>query len=180
MAIEESNTRKNSVLDKLFLTGFRVDADVDNPLFYTLWESVNGRPLDHNGYPIIFFSSDKWQEALAISTCQCNQLPIDTDSLSNCAYMDIAMAIYEIGLLDETAKVNIVDVVNLLLDFIAFLPEERVNMHYKKIMETAADYFTFNKSIEGLFQSVEFSRIELTQAIEWAVGATILYAKFVY
>ena len=163
-----SFTHENTI----FLLGFRIDTDVTDPQFYILWESNNGRPLDHNGYPIIFFSPDKYQEALAISTCQCSQLPIDLDSLNSCEYMDIAMTIYEIESLNKTTNVNIVDELNILLDFVAFLPDERVNMYYKKIMGEAADYFTFDGNIEGLFQAVDFSRFELIQAIEWSVGAT--------
>jgi len=176
MTTEKFNTDENSI----FLVGFRIDTDVAVPQFYILWESDNGRPLDHNGYPILFFSPDKYREALAISTCQCNRLPIDPDSLNKCDYMDIAMTIYEIGAFKKTTNVNIVDVLNILLDFVAFLPDGRVNMYYKKIMETAANYFTFSGNIEGLFQTVDFSRDDLVQAIEWSVGATVLYAKYVY
>jgi hypothetical protein len=115
-----------------------------------------------------------------MSTSQYKQLPIDSDSLNKCEYMDIVRAVYEIESLDETEYSNIVAELNILLDFVSFLPEDRVNMYYKRIMRIAADYFTFDGNIEEFFQTAEFSRSELVQAIQWAIGATVLHAKFIY
>jgi hypothetical protein len=179
MTIEEINRDENSRLE---LVGFRVDGDATIPQFYVLYDVDSSLPIDHNGFPIIFFSRDKYQEAHALSTCQCENLPIDSDSLSKCDtdYFDIAMAIYEIESLSEAVNVGIVDELNLLLDFVSFLPEDRINMYYKKIMGKAADHFTFSNNIEEFFLTAEFSRCELVLAIAWAVGATALYAKYVY
>ena len=146
-----TNEKINTTEDLLYLVSFRVDADVIEPKFYALWESANGLPLDQNGYPIVFFSPTKYQEALAISTSQHKLLPIDSDSLNQCECLDIAMAIYEIESLNKTTNINIVGELNILLDFVSFLPDDRVNIHYKKIMSVAADYFTFDGNIEEFF-----------------------------
>jgi len=177
MTIEQIDRDENSRLE---VVGLRVDADVADSQFYILYDVDTCRPLDHNGYPVVFFSPSKHREALDISTCLREQLPFDPDSLITPVCMDIAMAIHDIGTLDKATNTNIVSELNILLDFIAFLSDGRINMRYKKIMETAADHFTFRRDIEGLFQAVDFSRIELIQAIEWAVGATVLHAKYVY
>ncbi len=161
----------------LEVVGFRIDTDVANPQFYLLYvTSEESRPLDCHGFPIIFFPQSKYQEALAISTCGCNHLPVEFMD----DYFDFTQMIYDLTELDETNNANLLDSLNLILDFVYFLPEERINARFKQIMETAADHFTFSKNIEELFEAVDFTRIELVQAIEWALGATLLWAKYVY
>ncbi len=163
----------------LEIVGVRIDNDVTYPQFYLLYiTSSELRPLDHDGYPILFFPLAKHREALEISTCGCNHLPID--SLDDIFCIDIAEMIYELGEFNETKYANILDSLNMILDFVNFLHEDRINTRYKKIMRTAADHFTFSKNIEELFEAADFTRIELIQAIEWALGATMLWAKYVY
>jgi hypothetical protein len=162
---------------ELYLVGFRIDSENDNGSdFYTLYLDSE-RPLDCDGYPIIFFSIQDMDKALALSNCGCNHLPLPQPE--NYEFIDIAFAIYEIGVCDKTSNANIVDCLNLLLDFVSLLHENRIHKKYKKIMRDAANHFTFSYDIESYFMENEVTRIEIVQAIEWSVGATALWAKYI-
>jgi hypothetical protein len=162
---------------KLYLTGFRLLVDSENDCdFYTLYIDSE-QPIEYNGSPIIFFQKEDISKALALSDCGCEKLPIHAPD--DFDYIDIAFAIYELGTSSDTKDGNIVSVLNVLLDFVSFLHENRIHKEYKKLMREAANYFTFNGNIESYFSSRNKRREELVQAIEWAVGATLLWAKYI-
>ncbi len=164
---------------QLYLIGYRIDSDRcdDKCDFYTLYVD-DERMIDVDGFPIIFFDVNHAQKALETSNCGCEHLTIPP--LDDFAYMDIAQAISDLLEEGKTDKGNIISCLNILLDFLVFLPEIRIQHEYKQRIRIAADHFTFHYEIKGFFEMVDFSRIELIQAIEWALGATLLWAKYIY
>lgn len=162
---------------QLFLVGFRIDAENENTCdFYTLYVDSE-RPIDCDGYPIITLTKDNIQQSLDLSTCGCKHLPFATDD--DLAFIDIAQAVFDIGTKDKTDNANIIDCLNMILDFVSMFHEERVNKVYKKLLRDAANHFTFHYEIKDFFDKKEISREELIWAIEWAVGALLLWAKYV-
>lgn len=159
----------------LEVIGVRIDADATEPQAYLVCFDSN-LPIDCEGYPILFFETNKAAEAVSISNAnEIKSSPI----ISPCIY-DIAQAAYELDVGETTPNANICDCLNIILDFVSFLPEDFVHERYKEILSRAADHFTFTKDIKQFFDLHEITRQELRQAIEWAIGATALYAKFIY
>ena len=173
--------KKYEITDEtqLYLVGYRVDADRtdENWDFYTLYID-DERAIDFDGFPIIFFNVDHMEKALKASDCGCEHLPLPL--ADDIAEMDIAQVVSDLMGEDKTDNGDIVDCLNTLLDFLVFLPEARVHQEYKRRMRQAANHFTFRYEIKEYFENNNVSRIELVQAMEWAVGATLLWAKFVY
>jgi hypothetical protein len=174
MTISKISLDKDSTL---FLVGFRIDSERIEPQFYILYVDSE-RPIDLNGYPIIFFDRNNASKALKESNCGCEHLPFH--SLDEYTYIDIAQAIYEIGICSKTENANILNSLNMILDFVAFLPQDRQHRNSLEIINRAADYFTLSKDINEFFELTKISRIELVQSIEWVIGAIVLYAKFIY
>jgi hypothetical protein len=163
---------------ELFLVGFRINTDTERDCdFYTLYVDSE-RPIDCDGYPIIFFTPKDSSKALALSNCGCDHLPLPT--FGEYAYIDIAQTIYEIGEFDKTDNTNILDSINMILDFVSMLHENRIQREYKKLMRDAANHFTFSYEIDSFFKESGTKRVKLVQALEWAIGATVLWAKYVY
>jgi len=167
---------------RLYLVGFRIDAEREELYdFYTLY--IDGdQAIDVDGFPIIFFDVKHAEKALRLSNCGCGHLPLPSGDFADddFAYMDIAQAVHDLMAEDKTDNSNIVSCLNIILDFLVFLPEERVHQEYKRLMRNAANHFTFRYEIKEYFEASGINRIELIQAMEWAVGATLLWARFVY
>ncbi len=163
---------------QLYLVGYRIDSELFDGKcdFYTLYVD-DERVIDFDGFPIIFFDVNDAEKALSASNCGCEHLTIP--SIADLRYMDIAYAIYELLAVDKTDSGKIVSCLNILLDFLVFLPESRVPTDYKRRMRKAADHFTFNYEIKEYFEENGTTREELVQAMEWTIGATLLCAKYV-
>jgi hypothetical protein len=117
-------------------------------------------------------------KALNMSNCSCNHLAIP--SPENFSFIDIAHALYEIGKCNVTDNANILDCLNMMWDFISFFHADRIHNENKKIIHDAANYFTFNYDIESYFKERNMTRTSLVQAIEWVVGATVMWAKYIH
>lgn len=162
---------------KLYIAGIRIDSDGPNPQFYTVYLDSE-KPLNCEGCPIIFFDLKNAVKAREVSDCGCNDIAFD--SVAEYAYIDIAQAVCAIGSKDTDPSSDITNSLNTLLDFVSFLHEDRTQHEYCKRMKQAAVYFTFNSNINSFFESVDYTRIQLVQAIEWSIGATLLWTKYVY
>jgi hypothetical protein len=161
---------------KLYLVGYRIDSDNNGVDFYALYLD-DERPIDCDGCPIFFSDPSDMSKALDVSNCGCNHLSLP--STENFVYFDIAFTVYEIAEHDKTDNAGLLDSLNALCDFITFFHDDRANEKYKKIIRDAANHFTFSYDIEAYFKENEVTRFDLIKAIEWVVGATALWAKYI-
>jgi hypothetical protein len=163
---------------KLYLVGYRIDSDKSGVDFYALYLD-DERPIDCDGCPIFFFNPNDMGKALDVSNCNCNCNYLSLPSMEDFAYFDIAFTIYQIGKYNKTEDADIINTLNALCDLMTFFHDDRINEKYRKIIRDAANHFTFSYDIEAYFAENEVTRIDLIQAIEWVVGATILWAKYI-
>ncbi len=162
---------------ELYLIGFRIDSLLeDNCDFYTLYVDSE-RPIDSDGYPIIFFKDDDIKKVLETSNCGCEHLPLNLPD--NFCFIDIAQTVLEIGTCEKTNNGNLLDSLNMIRDFIPMLHESRVHKKNWQLLCHAANHFTFSYDIKEFFDKNDVERKELIWAIEWALGATLLWSKYV-
>jgi hypothetical protein len=161
---------------QLYLVGYRIDSDKSGVDFYALYLD-DERPIDCAGCPVFFSNLSDMSKALDISNCGCNHLSLP--NAEDFVYFDIAFSIYEIAACNKTDNADLLDTLNALCDLVTFFHDDRVNEKYRKIIRDAANHFTFSYDIESYFRENEVTRFELIQAIEWVVGATALWAKYI-
>lgn len=163
---------------QLYLVGYRIDdSNTESSDFFTLYFE-DERPIDVDGFPIIFFHPQDMQKALDLSNCGCNHLSIP-NALEEYAFIDFAYTVYEIRNENATEYDHFINCINMTRDFLAMLPEENVPSDFKKILRDATCHFTFNTQIDEFFNKYNHKRELLAQSIEWTLGATLLHARFI-
>jgi hypothetical protein len=162
---------------ELRLIKFGIYSDNETSIgFYVLYRDSE-RPIDYDGFPILFFDPNDMGSALSISDCGCNHLSLP--SVKDTIFIDITSTIYEIGECSRTTNTNLFNTLDRLCDFVTFFHEDRIHSEYSKIIHQAAHHFATSYDIEAFFNEKGTSREELIQSIEWVVGATMLWAKYI-
>jgi hypothetical protein len=116
-------------------------------------------------------------KALNISNCDCNisSLPRINDVI----FIDIARSIYEIGKCNKINDTNLLNTLKILCDFKTFFNDNRIHKEYKKFIDQAVIHFTKSKDVEAFFIENDITRENIVQAIEWVIGAIILWSKYI-
>jgi hypothetical protein len=159
----------------LYLIGFRIEPDIYNPQLYTIY--VDGdRPIMCQGQPIVFFRPDLATAALHKSDCGAAEIGPAPTELQ--AVFDIAAAIYTLNEEDEAEDAELLDCINILLDF-ANCVDELMPKEYRRSLEMLADHLTFNKRFAEFLESNNLERQKITDAIYWTLGMIVYQMKIV-
>ena len=158
----------------LYLTGFRIDPDIYEPQFYTLYVDEDG-PIMSAGCPVLFSRPELAAEAYRISDCDKSEYT----EVPNELYIvyDLTEAIYVIDALDEAPSSSILNCLNVILDFANCLPDELPPL-YRTSIEKLADQLTFEYSFGAFLEASGISRKDIVDGIYWCFGHTLYQMKF--
>lgn len=158
----------------LYLTGFRLDPDIFDPQFYTLYLDDDG-PIMSAGCPVLFSRPELALEAYRISDCDKTEYSEVPDELYT--VYDLTETIYVIDSLDVAPHGSIVACLNVILDFANCLPDE-LPAAYRNAMERLADQLTFEYPFGAFLQTSGISRRDIIDGIFWCLGHTVYQMKF--
>jgi len=153
--------------ETLYLVGFRIDPEVRDPQLYTLYVGCE-RPILRKGRPIVFARPDLAEAALQESDCGAPKVGPAPQEVYT--VFDFAEALYILDSQDEAPKRGVVDCINVILDFVARVPDS-MPTEYRSSLERLADHLTFHLRFAEFLQEQSISRENLTDAFFWSMGA---------
>jgi hypothetical protein len=98
------------------------------------------------------------------------------DELSCVCDVADAIRLVEDNVIDQNA--TIVNTINTLLDLVHSLPLSVPDTH-KKALHSLADHCTFSREIATFFSTSGVSRMDVTHAFYWCIGAVVANSFFV-
>jgi len=159
----------------LYLIGFRIEPDIFDPQMYTIYIN-DDRPIMLKGQPILFPRAELATVALANSDCSASLVgPAPTELY---AVFDIAEAIYTLNEKDEEGSNEILNLLNVILDFVKCV-QITMPLNFHAILTTLADHLTFNKRLPEFFDQHGLTRQMVTDAIFWSIGMILYNAKII-
>jgi hypothetical protein len=160
---------------QLYLVGFRIDPDVSEPQLYTLYVD-DDRPIPGAGRPIVFVRPDLADDALQASDCGAAALGPAPSELY--AVFDLSGALYTLNEEDEDEGSNLLNRINMILDFCKNV-DELMPAAYRSRLESLADHLTFETRFGAFLRENDLSRNEMTDALYWCLGAISYHMKIV-
>jgi hypothetical protein len=128
------------------------------------------------GQPIVFATAGLASKALEVSDCGASEIgPAPTELY---AVYDITDVIYTLCEKDEEEGNEVLDFINVLLDFVNCTEEEMPAL-YRSALEKLADHLTFNRKFVEFFASEELDRKTVCDAIYWTLGMVVYRMKIV-
>jgi hypothetical protein len=165
----------NTQQSTLYLVGFRIEPDIYDPQLYTIYVDSD-RPITFEGQPLVFTRSDLAAAALRKSDCGAARIgPAPTELY---AVFDIADAVYTLNMCDEAEDSELLDCINVLLDFVNCIAEPMPET-YRSALERLADHLTFHKRFADFLASEKLERQTITDAIYWSLGLIVYQMKVV-
>jgi hypothetical protein len=158
---------------RLYLVGFRIEPDIFAPQLYTVY--VEGdRPILREGQPILFVRPELAEAALQRSDCGAAAFgPAPSDLYT---VYDYTSAIYTLNHKEEAENSELLDCINVLLDFCNCI-DEPMPSAYRACLESLADHLTFNKEFASFLYDMNISRKNVTDALFWCMGMIIYWMK---
>lgn len=160
---------------ELYLVGFRIEPDIFDPQMFTIYVN-DDRPILFEGQPILFPRAELAPNALKKSDCGASSFGVAPTELY-CVY-DIASAIYTLNEKDEDESNEVLNLINLVLDF-ANCGKERMPATYRADLSLLADHLTFNYRFTEFLQQHELDRQRVIDALYWAIGMVIYTSKII-
>jgi hypothetical protein len=160
---------------RLYLVGFRIEPDIFDPHMYTIYVD-DDRPILSEGRPILFPRFDL--AAIALSKSDCGASMIGPAPSELYAVFDIAAAIYTLNEKDEESSNEVLNVLNIILDFVN-CTKEKMPASYRRALEMLADHLTFNPNFAEFFDGNIVSRNKVTNAIYWSLGMILYNSRIV-
>lgn len=158
----------------LHLVGFRIEPDIHEPQLYTVY--VDGdRPIMRQGQPLVFGQADLAKAALDASDCGAAALCPPTELYT---VFDIAETVHTLSEKNEEAGSEVLDVINVLLDF-ANCVRVAMPQEYRSALEALADHLTFNKSFGEFLTTSGIQRTTVIDAIYWSLGMIVYNMKVI-
>jgi hypothetical protein len=161
--------------EKLYLVGFRIDPDVSEPQVYTLYVD-DERPVLRGGRPLLFIRPDIAENALKESDCGASAIGPAPQEVY--AVFDIADCLFILDSKDEVPNGNVVDCINVLLDF-ANLLADPMPTQYRVSLEQLADHLTFNLHFADFLEKQNIPRRVLIDALFWCLGSVVCHGRIV-
>lgn len=166
-----------TVTTEIWLIGFSINPDTEYPDLYTLFfPGETDEPLVVEDYIIFFSKPELAAKALKLSAKKeqfLDALPQEVDMVC-----EIADTLYKVNHQDIDPDATIINCLNILLDLVKAIklpiPEE-----YKRVLYTLADHLTFNREISTFYTNEQVSKLEVTNAILWCLGAILSKSKLV-
>ncbi len=157
----------------LYLLGFRIEPDLTEPQLYTIYVD-DDRPILCGGKPILFVRPDLARAAL--QKCDCGAAAFGPAPSQLYAVFDFADAIHTLNLKDEAENAQLLDCINLLLDFCHCI-DKPMPWAYRSCLEALADHLTFHKEFASFLSKKRIPRDAVTDAFSWCMGMIVYKMK---
>jgi hypothetical protein len=159
----------------LYLIGFRIEPDICDPQLYTIYVN-DDRPIMFRGRPILFSKMELAQTALA--KCDCGAAAFGPAPTDVYAVYDITNAICTLCENDEELHSEVLDLVNVILDFTICL-KIKMPDGYREQLELLADHLTFQNNLRTFFSQHNLNRASFVNALYWAIGMIVYNSKII-
>jgi hypothetical protein len=159
----------------LYLIGFRIEPDIFSPQLYTIYVN-DDRPIMYQGQPILFSRAELAE--IALSKSDCGAAAIGPAPAKLYAVFDITDAISTLTDKDEESKSEVLNLINLILDFTNCL-NMKMPGNYRKELELLADHLTFQNNLTTFFNQHNLIRQSVIDALYWAIGMILYNSKII-
>ena len=165
------DTAKSKCSDReaLWLIGFRINPEREDPEIYTLIAHRDkDRPLVVDNQIVFFTRPELAIKALELADPNIKKLgppPKDVDLVC-----DLAETLYLIDSKDIDPSATIINFLNTLFDLVAAI-DTPIPSEYKQVLYSFADHLTFNRGYGKFLTQQKISRSMIINAIYWCVGA---------
>ena len=140
---------------------------------YTLYVMNDvDRPILNNGKIIFFSEPELSQAALKKSTENVSTKVFQFHSLTPALECDLDNIFSLILYGDVDISANILNFLNMILDFIRYLEIPLPSSH-KKNLYNFADHLTFESNFENFLCEKSISRFKILESIYWCIGAIV-------
>lgn len=163
----------------IYLTGFILDPDLEEPQLYTLYFLDDGRdkplveddrPIVHDGKIVFFTTPELAQTAFKLAEPELAYLNPNFEEVA--LVCNIAVILYMIHYEDIDNYATIIDSLNLIFDLVKatkiHMPEG-----YKKALYKFADHLTVEREYASFFSANNIARTLIGEATLWCVGAIV-------
>lgn len=175
IALPESTEKPIKISEKLYLFGFRIDPDREDPEIYTLFiYGEQERPLVADGYIVFFSQPDLAISALKLCKIDTSQLGMPPTEVA--LLCDIAEMLHLIRYKDIDDSATILNCLNTVFDLVkaTLLP---LPNDYKRVLYSFADHLTFEQEFASFLTQHEIERSMIENAIMWCMGAVMSKSK---
>lgn len=175
IALPESSENSIENPETLYLFGFRIDPDKEDPEIYTLFiYGEQERPLVADGY-IVFFSRPELALS-ALKLCEIDTSQLGMPPAEVALVCDIAETLHLIRYKDIDESATILNCLNTVFDLVKAILLPLPN-DYKQVLYSFADHLTFEQEFASFFTQNEIQRSMIENAILWCMGAVMSKAK---
>ena len=159
----------------LWLFGFRIDPDTEEPNLYTLIACGEQElPLVAGGQLVFFTRPELAINALQL--CGIDVSELETPPKEIDAICDLAETLYLLDAENVDESDAILDCLNALFHLVkaTLIP---MPTEYKRMLYAFADYLNFEQEFDSFFVEEDMQRSEIVNAILWCVGAISAKSK---
>jgi hypothetical protein len=175
IALPESTEKPIKISEKLYLFGFRIDPDREEPEIYTLFiYGEQERPLVADGNIVFFSRPDLILSALKLCEIDTSQLGIPPTEVS--LVCDIAETLHLISYKDIDDSATILNCLNTVFDLVKATSVPLPN-DYKRVLYSLADHLTFEQEFASFLTQNDIKRSMIENAIMWCMGAVMSKSK---
>lgn len=159
---------------RLYIVGFRLGPDSDGaPEVYAVCVG-DDRPVSADGRIVWFTTIGLAAQAVGLDDdprVRSLAVPSELHGM-----YDVALALRRLA--DETTDpdATIINVLNLLLDFLAATPVAWIP-EIGSLLHPLADRLTFHREFGTFIDQSDSGRIAILDAVRWAVGAIVLHSR---
>ncbi|NJK66920.1 MAG: hypothetical protein HC941_10535 [Microcoleus sp. SU_5_3] len=153
----------------LWLFGFRIDPETEQPNLYTLIVYGEQEPPLVAGGQLVFFTRPELAinalQVCDIDVSEVGRPPIEIDAIC-----DIAETLYLLDSEDFDESAIILNCLNPLFDLVkaTLIP---MPTEYKRILYAFADHLNIEEEFASFLDEEDIQRSEIVNAILWCVGA---------
>lgn len=164
--------------EALYLVGFRLDPNVADPQFYSLFvlDSANDRPAVANGRVLFFRRPEMASEALRLSENELQQLGPAPREME--LFCDIAEALHLVNS-QPTDEEGILLETIVLFDDLVRATQINVPASYMGVMSALSEHLQNSPDLAKFFAESGTDRETVEDAIMWCIGAIAVKATFV-
>lgn len=160
--------------EPVWLIGFRVDPDREQPEFYTLVIGDDERPLLADGRIVLFTDPELATEALELADIDVHRLgPLPSEV---CLVCDVAEALYLLDSQTVDPSATIINLLNTLFDMVKGVGEV-MPPEFKKVLYPLADHLTFEREFGSFIDQEHITRSAATDGIYWCLGVMFAYSR---